>query len=126
MKFCQYILVPRHGYWFVWQFSCIIQFITIQQVVLLEDDLLGLLPIGKVSFESFFPSSLLPYLLLVLDYRTKLFSSPEKVVTCQRLSSLRGGFVAVLDLFSFVFGMVMYENEFEKLGKTKIKPKIHM
>lgn len=23
-----------------------------------------------------------------------------------------------------VFGMVMYENEFEKLGKTKIKPKI--
>ena len=48
------------------------------------------------------------------------------MVTCQRLSSLRGGFVAVLDLFSFVFGMVMYENEFEKLGKTKIKPKIHM
>ena len=47
------------------------------------------------------------------------------MVTCQRLSSLRGGFVAVLDLFSFIFGMVMYENEFEKLGKTKIKPKIH-
>ena len=30
VKFCQYILVPRHGYCFVWQFSCIIQFITIQ------------------------------------------------------------------------------------------------
>ena len=48
------------------------------------------------------------------------------MVTGQRLSSLRGGFVAVLDLFSFIFGMGMYENEFEKLGKTKIKPKIHM
>ena len=99
MKFCQYILVPRHGYCFLWQFNCIIQLITIQLIVLLlKDNLLGPLPIRKVSFESYFASKKI--YRSWTTYRTKLFSTPEKVVTCQRLSSLRGGFVAVLDLFS--------------------------
>ena len=38
---------------------------------------------------------------------------------------MRRGFVAVLDLFFFIFGVVMYENEFETRG-TRIKPSIKL
>ena len=44
-------------------------------MIVLEADLPGLLPIGHVSFENYFPNKEI-YIVLVPDKRTDLFLSP--------------------------------------------------